>query len=226
MASVNPTGALGTGSITSAIAGDQTMGRDAFLKLLVAQLKNQDPLEPQPNTEFVAQLAQFSSLEQSMGINERLDMLSLQNQGMANTGVISLVGKTVTVKGSILTLDGSGSPAPVSFTLNGASETTDLVIRDQSGREVRRMELGSRAAGSINTTWDGRDNTGLVQPAGAYAVSIEAKQDGSPVSASTETSGLVNAVSFDQGYPVLQLSNGTAVPVADLLRVEPAPIAP
>src|ERR1700754_527009 len=84
--------------------GNGAMGQEAFLKLLVAQLQNQDPLNPQDNYEFVAQLAQFSSLEQTIGINDRLDQLALQSQGLQNTETIALVGKQVTVKGNIVTL--------------------------------------------------------------------------------------------------------------------------
>ena len=82
---------------------EQAIGRDEFLKLLVAQLKNQDPLKPQDNTQFVAELAQFSSLEQTMGINDRLDTLTLQSRGQSNAEVIALVGKVATVRGSVVT---------------------------------------------------------------------------------------------------------------------------
>src|SRR3954468_12296666 len=93
---------LPDGALAKAIGGNDSLGQDAFLKLLVAQLKNQDPLNPQQNYEFVAQLAQFSSLEQSVGINTRLDQLAAQNQGLQNSQVVSLVGKTATVKGNIV----------------------------------------------------------------------------------------------------------------------------
>jgi flagellar basal-body rod modification protein FlgD len=78
---------VGTSSLSQAMGGNDSLGKDAFLKLLVEQIKNQDPLEPKDNSEFVAQLAQFSSLEQTMGINDRLDRLSVQSQGSANTAV-------------------------------------------------------------------------------------------------------------------------------------------
>src|SRR5262245_66062385 len=90
--------------LTSALGANQAMGRDAFLKLLVAQLKNQDPLKPQDNSAFVAELAQFSSLEQSMGINDRLDLLAAQNAGLANAQAVGLVGSSATVRGSMLTV--------------------------------------------------------------------------------------------------------------------------
>ncbi len=218
---------IGTGALTGALGGDKGMGRDAFLKLLVAQLRNQDPLNPQDNHEFVAQLAQFSSLEQSMGMNDRLDALMLQTAGLANSQVVSLVGKTATVKGSIVSIDGTGVGAPVAFKQDAASASTVVTIRDQAGRAVRTLDLGGRAAGTTKITWDGRNDAGVVQPAGAYHVTVSAKTDADvPVSVSQETKGRVVAVSFDQGFPLLHLDNGVSVPVSDLLRVEPSPVTP
>src|ERR1700742_304304 len=86
-------------SLTSALGDDKGLGENAFLKLLVAQMKNQDPLKPMDNTDFVAQLAQFSNLEQVMGINTRLDTLAAQGQGLQNTQIASLVGKEVSING-------------------------------------------------------------------------------------------------------------------------------
>lgn len=208
----------------TAQAGGQAMGRDAFLKLLVAQLKHQDPLKPQDNTQFVAELAQFSSLEQTMGINERLDLLSAQSRGLQNAEVVSLVGKQATVRGSKLTLDGKGAGASVSFTLPSGSASTTVTIRDQSGRTVKTMDLGARSEGNTRIQWDGKSDAGQVQPAGTYVVEVKAETaDGAPIAASQETTGTVAAVSFDKGYPVLHLSNGTDVPVSDLLRVDSPP---
>src|SRR6186713_344562 len=113
-----------TADLGKALGSNPAMGRDAFLKLLVAQLKNQDPLKPQDNSAFVAELAQFSSLEQSMGVNDKLNQMMLQNQGMANSNVINMVGQIATVKGSLVTTDGSGVGTPVAFSQDRASDST------------------------------------------------------------------------------------------------------
>jgi flagellar basal-body rod modification protein FlgD len=205
------------------MTGGQEMGRDEFLKLLIAQLKNQDPLKPQDNTAFVAELAQFSNLEQAMGMNERLDLLAMQQQGLANSQVTSLVGTEATVKGSIVSLDGSGVGTQIAFSLSGASAATTVNIQDQNGQVVRTLELGGRRTGVNTLNWDGRDSTGNVLPRGPYAVSVVATNGvGAAVGVAQETSGRVDAVSFDQGYPVLHLDNGVSVPVSDLLRVKSA----
>ena len=213
-----------TSGLSSALGTNQALGEQDFLKLLVAQLKNQDPLAPQDNTQFVSQLAQFSSLQAAMGTNTRLDSISTQNQGLANTEVVGLVGKTATVKGSLITSAGSGTAVPVSFTLQGASDTTNVSIQDSTGNVIRTIPIGARNPGLVRINWDGKDNQGNVMPAGTYAVSVQAKTaDGSTVAVAQETTGKVTGVAFDKGYPVLTLANGMQVPVSDLLQVTSSP---
>lgn len=214
---------LGSGALTEAMGGNKAMGQEAFLKLLVAQLQNQDPLNPQENHEFVAQLAQFSTLEQSVGINERLDQLALQNRGMQNSQIVGLVGKEATVKGDIVTLSGQGAIVPVSFTLESAAEEATIVIRDAAGRNVRTIPVAARAAGNVTVTWNGQSDSGNPQPAGPYQVSITAKNaDGAPVALTQQSKGRVDSVSFDRGFPVIHLDSGVAAPVGDLLSVSPS----
>lgn len=206
---------------------EKSLDKESFLKLLVAQLKNQDPLKPQDNTQFVAELAQFSSLEQSMGINDRLDMLAVQSRGQSNAQVLSMVGQLATVKGSVVSTDGNGSSSNIGFTLGGASTTTKVVISNSAGNAVRTLEVGARQQGYATVTWDGKDLAGNLQPKGTYQVSVIAKNDSdSAVPVDQQTVGIINGISFDQGYPVLHLNNGATAPVSDLLRVDSPPTDP
>ncbi len=211
-------------ALGAALGTNSSLGEQDFLKLLVAQLKNQDPLAPQDNTQFVAQLAQFSSLQAAMGTNTRLDTITSQNQGLANTQVVSLVGKTATVKGTLITASGSGTAVPVGFTLAAATASTNVSIQDSTGKVVRTITVGPRDAGLVKVSWDGLDDTGNVMPKGTYAVSVQAKsQAGGAVAVTQETTGLVKSVAFDKGYPVLTLENGMQVPVSDLIQVDSSP---
>jgi flagellar basal-body rod modification protein FlgD len=213
--------------LAGALKEDNSLGKEAFLKLLVAELQHQDPLKPKENAEFVAELAQFSNLEQVIGINDRLDMLSVQNQGLANTEVVSLVGTKVTVKGATVTLDGGGGAVPIAFTMDSASDTTTVSILNASGDVVRTLDLGPKASGTVKVSWDGKDKNGLYMPAGPYSVAVDAKTSGGvPVSVLQQSSGRVSAVSFDKGYPLLHLDSGLTSPVSDLLRVEPSQSTP
>jgi len=219
----------GPGSTTALNAltqagGTQPLDRTAFLRLLVEQLKHQDPLKPQDDSAFVAQLAQFSQLEQSMSINDKLNTLAAQNAGLANAQSVNLVGSSATVRGNLVTVDGTGVGAPLAFTLTSAASATTVTIRDQNGNVVRTIDAGSRPGGLSRLQWDGHDNAGNICPAGTYQVTIQATNAvGAPVSVSQETTGLITQVSFDKGYPVLTLDNGVAVPVSDLLKVAVPP---
>jgi flagellar basal-body rod modification protein FlgD len=216
--SANSTATNATPGLTGAA---KQLGKNDFLKLLTAQLQNQDPLKPQDNSAFVAELAQFSNLEQTVGINERLDALSLQNQGLQNSNIVSMVGSVATVRGSTVTATGTGNPVPVSFSLDGSAKSVRVTISDLAGKPVRTFDVGKRAAGTVSTQWDGRNDAGVVQPGGAYAVKITATNDaGSAVSVQQETRGQIKSVSFDKGFPVLHLDSGVSVPIGDLLKVE------
>jgi flagellar basal-body rod modification protein FlgD len=207
-------------ALGSATQANQGLGQDAFMKLLVAQISHQDPLKPMDDTAFVSQLAQFSALEQSMGTNTRLDTLAKQQQGMANTDVASLVGKSVTVKGSSVALDGTGFAQPVNFTLGDNATQVAVQIQDASGKTVRTMQVGAHQAGLVKVAWDGRDDNGTTQPAGSYTVAVSAKNAaGSPVDASQQTTGLLSSVNYANGYAQLVLDNGVEAPASDLISV-------
>lgn len=228
---MSSTGAIGSTTATDSTSGfglttasEKALDRDAFLKLLVQQLKNQDPLKPQDNSQFVAELAQFSNLEQMQGVNDRLDLLAIQSRGQSNAQVMSMIGQTVTVKGSMVTVSGNGTGAPINFTLADKCEQLVITIKNTSGEEIKTMNVGAHKAGLVQLQWDGRDSTGLVQPAGSYTVSIKAADaTGGSVSVEQNTTSKINGISYATGYPVLQLANGATAPVSDLIRVESPP---
>jgi len=196
------------------------MGKDAFLKLLTAQISHQNPLDPMDDKEFMSQLAQFTALEQAMETNARLESIATQQMGLANTAVAGLVGREVTVEGSVVTLETEGIGTEVHFTLDDPAEATTIVIRDESGREVRRIDGGAHGHGAASVMWDGRDENGTPQPPGQYTVTVEAKgENGEPIAVSQETTGTLESVSFDGSYPVLHLDNGVTATASDLVRV-------
>src|SRR5882757_46909 len=162
-------------SALSDVTGDKALGKDDFLKLLIAQMKHQDPLKPMDDTSFVAQLAQFSSLEQQANANKLLELVATQQQGLANNTIIDLVGKGVTVRGDKVTYDGKGFGAPVRFTLASGASEVKVSIVDSTGQTVRTIDVGPKPAGFISAQWDGKNNLGTQQPAGAYSVRVQAK---------------------------------------------------
>lgn len=210
-------GTSGASNKTGTSAASQ---KETFLKLLTAQLAHQDPLSPMDSTQFVSQLAQFSSLEATLDTNAKLDLLGVQQGGIANTTVAGLVGHEVTVKGSSVKLTGQGITATVAYTLNADAATTTLTVRNAEGKIVRHIDAGAHKTGAVQTLWDGKDDSGGLAPTGDYTVTIDAKTaDGTPVPVQQETTAKLESVSFEAGYPMLHLSNGVSAPASELIRV-------
>ncbi len=179
------------------------MGRDAFMKLLVAQLRNQDPLDPMDPRESIAQLSQLSGVEQLVAIEGRLRALEVANAGMVNAQAVALVGRTVEAEGGMLRLGPEGD-AEASFTLRGRAERVEVKVIDEQGRVVRSMELEGGYPGAHPVRWDGLDEQGERAPAGRYRIEVRAfDAEGRPVEADTTLRGRVERVAYDNGYPEL-----------------------
>lgn len=210
----------------TALPSTTAMDKQAFLKLLVAQIQHQDPLSPMQGTEFVTQLSQFAIVEQGITQTSQLGNLSAQLGGIANNDATALVGKRVTVRGKSMAFDGLTATSSA-VTLGDAATKVTADILDANGKVVRTINLGARAAGAMPVTWDGRTSTGDSAPKGNYTMKINAtKADGSAVTATQDVTGLVTKVAFDKGYPELTLDNGTTTPISDLVGVEAIPSKP
>jgi flagellar basal-body rod modification protein FlgD len=209
----------GSGSKSSST----TLDKNAFLKLLVAQLQHQDPLQPTEGTEFITQLSQFSLVEQAVQQSQQLQLLGTQLTGLSNEGVTSLVGKTVTVKGSGVAFDGV-TAVTGGATLSAPAKTLTVTVKDADGNVVRTIDVGPHAAGPFQIKWDGRDDSGNLAAKGTYSFSCSATgADGSAVSVDQQVTGVVNSVSYDKGYPLLTLDSGVTAPISDLVVVAGTP---
>jgi flagellar basal-body rod modification protein FlgD len=195
------------------------LDKDAFLKLLVAQMSHQDPLNPTQGTEYVAQLSQFAMVEQSVQQSTKLETLSAQMGGLANNAATDLVGKTVNVRGHGIAWDGTNATGS-SVTLAGDAAKVTVQIQDGNGKTIRTMELGARPGGTVGIAWDGKDDAGQPVARGTYAAKVTASNAaGQTVNASQDVTGKVTKVSFDKGYPELLLDSGATAPVSDLVSV-------
>ena len=195
------------------------VGKEDFMNLLATQLKNQDPLDPAKNDQMLAQLAQFSSLEQAVQMNERLAMLEVGQSAGLNTQVTGLIGKQVTATGDKLELGAPGEAAPLALHLGAAASKVTATIYDGSGKLIRTLELGSMGQGAQHASWDGRDDQGTPLPAGDYRVEYEASDlSGASVPVTAQVVGIVTGVSFDKGYPELLLGSERIRP-ADVTEI-------
>jgi len=152
------------------------LGKDAFLNLLIAQLKNQDPLAPQGNSEFIAQLAQFSQVEGLQKLDESMAALLLQQRSAQALQAASLVGRQVLLVTDTSKVD-TQKPFKGQVQLPVASEQVQVAIYDEKGNLVRQIEMGQQKAGEVPFEWDGKDDEGNPLPAGQYRFSAKARYE-------------------------------------------------
>ncbi len=186
--------------------GSKDMGQDDFLNLLVTQLKNQDPLKPMDNTEFVSQLAQFSQLEQSAKqaglLQKSLDAQTASHQ----YALLPMVGRTVGLL-SPLTQLGEG-PAPIRYALDGNAQNVRISILDPQGGVIRTMDYSGRPAGVNTAEWDGFDRNGTRMPAGLYEYRITATNaQGTAVLAQSQAELTVTGVRMVGGAAKLAIGD-------------------
>ena len=185
---------------------DKKLGRDAFLKILLAQLRYQDPLDPMKGTEFTAELAQFSSLEQLFNVNDQLGEMKSVQYGSTFFQALGLIGKEIRAQGDSINLGEEGG-ASGTFYISEPAECT-VIIEDMDGSVIRKIPMGRLEAGRHDFQWDGRDESGNRVGAGAYRFSVMAVSDsGEAVPVDTYITGTVTRVSVGGSLPVLYIGD-------------------
>lgn len=211
MSAIDPSilqmGGAGASSTPKKAAPPQTLSQNDFLKLMTSQLKAQDPLKPLDNSQFVSQMAQFSTVS---GIQSLQDSFSKLAASLSSTNMLqgaSLVGRDVLVPSNTAVLGASGG-------VNGAvdlpaSGTLVVEVTDSAGQVLRHMELGSQPAGLARFNWDGNDNTGTRLAAGSYRINARVVNGQDTQAATSYVVGHVNSVATDS-------NNGLTVDVQGL----------
>jgi len=194
---------------------------DMFLRLMTAQLKNQDPLQPLDGTEFVAQLAQFSGVEQQIKTNERLDSLLGALTRSAAEVSLGFLGRTVETSSGKVELE-AGAPAPFAFELARSANKAVAVVTDATGAEIRKLDVDASAPGRREAVWDGNDGFGNPAAPGVYAIRIEIYDEaGKKVVEELPTLTRAKVVEARIGGDAgtLVLSNGAEATLSDLRAI-------
>jgi flagellar basal-body rod modification protein FlgD len=187
------------------------LGRDQFLKLLITQLKHQDPLNPMESVEFTAQLAQFSSLEQLFKLGDSLEGIKTSLLLQEGDQLVHYIGKNVKTSGDFLAVRG-GETEPASYRLDDDGEVW-VDIYDGQGALVRNLYPGWQERGEHALPWDGRDNTGHTVTDGDYVFKVQGRDvNGYPVSCQTYMSGEVTGVKYENGQSFLLLGERPIAP--------------
>lgn len=221
MSLVNALGAqAATAAGKAAGTADPTrgFGQDQFLTLMLAQLRNQDPLKPLEPSEFLGQLAQFSTVTGIQGMQKTLGGLADASRASQVLEGAALVGRSVLTETSAARLSG-GSPVNGSVEIPDGASGVEVTIRDATGALVRRMPL-EPVAGAAGFSWNGQTDSGGSAPAGAYRFEAVARFGGRAESLPLLLSQRVESVSFDAAGQGLTLNTpGGPVSLASVRRV-------
>lgn len=207
---------------------NEDVNKEDFLLLLVEQLKNQDPLEPMDGTDFTAQLAQFSSLEQQTAMNDNLALLQDYSATLNRLSALDMIGKEVEFDGvgsGSVTINGDGQPIPLNFELADNAQEVVVDIYNDAGGRVATLEIGYYDLGPQSFNWNGKDADGNVFSEGRYSFEVNARDElGQLVTSTVNGSGEVQGIETDprNGNTVLVLADGTRVGIDQVLGVKAA----
>ena len=199
--------------------GSDELGRNEFMELMLAQLKNQNPLEPQDNGEFISQLAQFSSLEEMQSLSGSVDDVVSQFRSTQALQASAMVGRTVLAPSNYGVL---GAEGEISGNIEVPATTSGLrvSIENEAGERVRQIDLGAQQPGVTGFRWDGQDGNGNTLPPGRYKVVAEASYPDGQQQLGTMVSANVDSVSLGQGGSVtLNLAGMGSIALSDVQQI-------
>ena len=196
MRTMTPIDSIAVSDETQSGAPMKILGKSDFLNLLVTQLQHQDPLNPAESTEFTAQLAQFSSLEQLSNINDNLKNMEMFQTSVTNSQAVSYLGKEITARGNTVKLE-SDQPAECQFDLEANAELVVSSVYNANGGFVKSFETGPLDSGQQSAAWDGIDRNGNLVSEGLYRFEVQAVDANErSVSVTPLMSSVVTGVSF------------------------------
>lgn len=200
----SPTAAPASASTSTSSTSNSQLSQQDFLKLLTTQLKNQDPMQPMQNGQFMSQMAQFGTVQGIQSLQQSFANFSQSMTSGQSLMAASLVGHNVLVPSQVGTLDASGMSGAVDVP-NDAS-AVNVNIYDSAGQLVRSLPLGSQLAGTVSYHWDGLSNSGQQAAPGTYVVKAQAVSGGSTSDLQNLSAARVNSVTLGKSGSGLTLS--------------------
>ena len=214
-------------------AGNAQLDKDAFLKLMLAQMKFQDPTKPMESHEMAAQLAQFTSLEQLNNIHTTLESMKTAQSPSVNYQALAFIGKKISTDSSKVTRNTGDTEHAMRFQLLGDADKIRVTVKDAGGNAVRKIDLTNLKKGENSVKWNGLSDDGISQRPGEYHITIEAQgASGAKVYARTQFEGRITGLNYTPEGPVLMVGNQT-VRMSEVKKIEevgndaqPPPVTP
>lgn len=208
-----------TQDLTTQASPPKALDQNTFLRLFITQLQNQDPLNPTDNEQFVAQLAQFSSLEQATQTTSLLQNLIAQGDERGRLDSVGLIGHQVLATGNTLEVDETGK-GNLAYQLSGNVSSGTISITDLAGNLVQTLALGTQGAGQHTFEWDGLNADEQPVSPGVYQFSVNPlNAEGASVSVTTFLRESVKSALWENGQTQLTLASGRSLSTDDVLSV-------
>lgn len=199
--------------------GNDKLDKDAFFRLMLTQMKNQDPTNPLKSHEMAAQLASFSTLEQMQNMNTTLTDMKNGQKPTEQFQALNLIGKSVAGDSARVYRAKGDKDHQFIFELPNAAKQMTLEVKNSEGQLVRKYDLKNLKAGENTFTWNGEDDKGNVLPLGDYYFMAEAVDGfGKKMAVKSEFSGMITGINFSNEGPVLMVGN-QAVRMKDVRRI-------
>ncbi|QET05423.1 MULTISPECIES: flagellar hook assembly protein FlgD [Cupriavidus] len=208
-------------ALNSALAGGSASASDIqnnFLKMLVTQLNNQDPLNPMDNSQLTSQLAQISTVSGLQNVNSTLNALLSQTAASRAMDSANLIGRTVLVPGSAVSVD-AGVPGKIAMDIPSTADAVQVQVLDANGNVVRTIDMKGQTAGVHDIAWDGKNDQGGAVPDGDYKFKVTATAAGKDVGPVALVTGKVQGISGDSTGVLVNLEDGTTANVDDVRRI-------
>ena len=214
---------LGIGSTAKTAANGATaksasLGQGDFLKLMTAQMKNQDPFDPVDNTQMVAQMAQFSSLAGITEMGSTLKAIADKLGATSTQDAVSYIGRTVLTAGDTAFGRSTGGIAGA-IELGADATNVTVTIADANGQTLHTADLGAQKAGTVNYDWNGKDAAGADAGSGPFTVTINANDGGKTIPATGLVWAPVTSVSTTSGTAMLTLPGIGEVPASTIRQI-------
>lgn len=199
--------------------GNKNLDKDAFMKLMLTQMKHQDPTNPMQAHEMASQLAAFTSVEQLQNLNTTMEGLKKAQAPMQQFEALNFIGKSVAGDSSTLTRTKGDTSHDFQYKLLKEAETVKLSIKNIQGEVVREFSVKNAKAGANSIDWNGQNERGIEQPPGEYFLSVEATDvAGQKVGVETRFDGLITGVNYTPEGPLLLVGQRT-IKMSDVKKI-------